>query len=359
MDAELRSFALDLSEPLETASGTVAEREGTLLRIEEEGAVGVGEAAPLSGWTESVSTCRDHLEVAAVRLDDGDPAAALESVESAPAARHAVHLALADLRARQEGVPLYRYLGAVGRAERVPVNATIGAGSPDEAAAAAREAVDEGFRCLKLKVGVGTVREDAERVERVRDAIDWAAAVRADANGAWDRERARAAFDEFALRDVAYVEQPLAPDDLDGHAALRREAVGVGVALDESLRTATIDEVTAAGAADVAVLKPMVLGGVDRARRAALRARREGVTPIVTTTVDAVVARTAAVHLAASIPGIDPCGLATADRLAEDIGPDPAPVDCGDIAVPQGDGLGTRGPWDESATDRPADGETT
>jgi len=353
MDAELREFAIDLADPLETAAGTIEEREGVLLRLTEDDGdgtnSGVGEAAPLPGWTESLATCRDHLDVAASRLNDGDPAAALDVVDGSPAARHAVHLALADLRARQEGVPLYRYLGSIGRVERVPVNATIGAGSPEAAADAARKAVDDGFRCLKLKVGAGSIREDATRVERVRDAVGWAATLRADANGAWDREQAVAAFDGFALRDVAYVEQPLAPDDLAGHAALRRDSTGVGVALDESLRTASVDEIVDAGAADVVVLKPMVLGGIDRARRAALRARRVGVTPIVTTTVDAVVARTAAVHLAASIPGIDPCGLATADRLAEDLAADPAPVEGGDVAVPQGEGLGTQGPWKSGA----------
>jgi len=59
------------------------------------------------------------------------------------------------------------------------------------------------------------------------------------------------------------------------------------------------------------------------------------VDPVVTTTVDGVVARTAAVHVAAAIPDVAPCGLATAELLAEDLGPDPAPVDDGRISVPQ------------------------
>ncbi|SNZ04946.1 o-succinylbenzoate synthase [Natronoarchaeum philippinense] len=348
MDAERREFALDLAAPLETASGTIEQREGIALRIAEDGAVGVGEATPLPGWTESPATCRERLAAATTYLDDGDPAAALDAVDESPAARHAVHLALADLRARQDGVPLYRYLGSVGRVERVPVNATIGVGSPDDAAAAARGAVEQGFQCLKLKVGAGTVEEAVERVETVREALPRGIALRADANGSWDREQAGEALRAFADSGVEYVEQPLAIDDLEGHADLRQQSAGVGVALDESLRTASIDDVLDAGAADVVVLKPMVLGGLDRARRIAIRARREGVAPVVTTTVDAVVARTGAVHFAASIPGVDPCGLATAERLADDLAPDPAPITEGDAVVPQGDGLGTRGPWEHT-----------
>jgi len=101
-----------------------------------------------------------------------------------------------------------------------------------------------------------------------------------------------------------------------------------------------VADVLDAGAADVLVCKPMVLGGPGNAHTAAIRAREMGVEPVVTTTADAVVARTAAVHVAAAIPDVRPCGLATADLLAGDLGPDPAPVEDGEIAVPQGPGLG-------------------
>ena len=84
----------------------------------------------------------------------------------------------------------------------------------------------------------------------------------------------------------------------------------------------------------------MALGGVDRAREAARRARAVGVEVVVTTTIDAVVARTAAVHLAASLPDVPACGLATAELLADDLAPDPAPVENGRVRVPQNPGLG-------------------
>jgi len=89
----------------------------------------------------------------------------------------------------------------------------------------------------------------------------------------------------------------------------------------------------------------MALGGVDRARDAAVRARGAGATPVVTTTVDAVVARTAAVHLAASLAPVAPCGLATGDRLERDLTADPAPVSDGAIRVPQLPGIGPTGAW--------------
>lgn len=346
MDATTREFGLPLSTPLSTAAGTIEERAGLALRLESDGVSGVGEATPLAGWTEPLDECRTHLASAVERLNDDDPAGALSTVEDSPAARHAVSLALADLRAGEAGEPLYRYLGSVGRVERVPVNATIGDGDPGETVEAAREALSKGYTTIKLKGGNRPLVEDAVRVERVREAVGPGVGVRVDANGAWTSEQADDALIRFAAHDVAYVEQPLPAEDLSGHARLRRLSEDVGVALDETLAVSSFEAVRDAGAADVVVLKPMALGGVDRARRIARYARREGIEPVITTTVDGVIARTAATHLAASLPGIAACGLATGELLASDLARDPAPIDNGDAVVPQTDGLGTLGPWE-------------
>jgi L-alanine-DL-glutamate epimerase-like enolase superfamily enzyme len=135
---------------------------------------------------------------------------------------------------------------------------------------------------------------------------------------------------------VAYVEQPLPADDLDALAAVAGGAVPVAV--DESLAEHPLSAVLAAGAADVAVLKPMALGGPARTAAAARQAVEAGVQPVVTTTVDAVHARTAAVHVAAALPDPPACGLATAGMLAADLATDPCPVEDGAVAVPEGPG---------------------
>jgi o-succinylbenzoate synthase len=326
----LREFRLDLASPLRTARGDVTERRGLLVAAEG----GVGEATPLPGWTESFETCRERLEAVA---RDGDPLDASLDATDAPAARHGLSLARLDGAAREAGVSLASHLAAGAPARSVPVNATVGDGSPRETAAAAERAVEAGFDCLKVKVGAGSVERDVARLRAVRDRVGHEPLLRADANGAWERQTARAALEAFESLDVAYVEQPLDAADLAGHRALRE--VGVPVALDESLATHSLARVLEVEAADVLVLKPMALGGPDRTVRAARSARARGVSVTVTTTVDAVVARTAAVHAAAAIPDVRHCGLATADRLAADLAPDPAPVADGHAPVPSGPGL--------------------
>ncbi|RKD97120.1 mandelate racemase/muconate lactonizing enzyme family protein [Halopiger aswanensis] len=348
LEFEFRPFSLDLASPLETSNETIETREGFLVRLaDENGAVGYGEATPLPGWTESRDDCRAALERAQDAFSTGGPNEALEAVDRQVAARHAVSLALADLQSSRHATPLYRYLGNGPMVGRVPVNATIGDGSPAETRTAAREASERGYACCKLKVGLRSVEADIERVREARDAVGDEVELRADANEAWTYEEAESALEAFADLGVSLVEQPLPAGALEGHADLRAASNGVDIALDEGLLEHGVDAICEAEAADAVVLKPMALGGVDVARRVAAWVMEVDITPIVTTTIDGVVARTGAVHLAAAIPDVPACGLATAELLAEDLGRDPVLLEKGAAVVPQAKGLGVEGVWEE------------
>ncbi|WP_290811581.1 mandelate racemase/muconate lactonizing enzyme family protein [Halovivax sp.] len=343
-ELSVRPFSCPLAEPFDTGGETIETREGFLVRVADGTHAGIGEATPLPGWTESRSVCESALSEAATAAADG-PGAALEAVDHTAAARHGVGLALADLAATRDAQPLYRDLGALERVPRVPVNATVGDGTPAETADAARGAVDDGFECVKVKVGRRDVETDIERLQRVRAAVGPSVELRADANGAWTYDEARRALEVFAELELTLLEQPLPAGALEGHAALRESEVAI--ALDEGLLEHGVDAILEAGAADAFVLKPMALGGVDVARRIAAWCAEASRTPIVTTTIDAVVARTAAVHLAASIPNVPACGVATGSLLASDLGRDPVFIDRGTAVVPQTRGLGVENVWEE------------
>jgi len=320
----IRPFTLDLARPLSTASGTIDARSGFLFDRDS----GLGEATPLPGWTESSEDCGDALRAA----DDApDWDGALAACEDTPAARHGVSLAHLDASARAAGQSLARELAA-DPADSVPVNATVGDGDVDDTRDAVVAAADAGFETVKVKVGARPPEEDVERLRAASEATD--VALRADANGAWSAKQTRELADDLADLDLEYVEQPISASTLDGYRGIE----GVDVALDEALVHHDLDAVLEV--ADYVVLKPMALGGVDRARAAALRGREAGVEPVFSTTIDAAVARAAAVHLAASVPDVPACGLATADRLADDLADDPTPVVDGRIRVPDGPGHG-------------------
>lgn len=343
---KFREFSLRLDRPLVTASGTIELREGFIVRLEDGGddtTTALGEATPLVGWTETMAECRSALETAGQRFDESGQEVDLAALDDTPAARHGLCLALVNQQARRDGKPLYRFLGGDKRIEHLPVNETVSDGTTKKGVEEARQAVEAGFRCLKVKVGNRSVGEDLSRLDSIREAVGEEIELRADANGAWTRSQARQAFEAFSTAGVSLVEQPLPAEDLSGHERLRGGEVEV--AIDESLAHHSIDDIIEARAADVVVLKPMVLGGPVKAHTSGVTARDAGLEVIVTTTFDAVVARTAAVHVAASLGVERACGLATASRLAEDLGPDPAPVEQGQVSVPHASGIGVEVPW--------------
>jgi L-Ala-D/L-Glu epimerase len=346
-ELEYRAFSLPLVTPFDTASGTIDAREGFLVRVTRtsDDAVGYGEATPLPGWTESLDDCKDALERARDVIGEGGAGAAVAAVDEAVAARHGVSLALADLEATSESMPLYRYFDPDALVARVPVNTTIGDGSVEETVAATRRAFQRGFRCCKFKVGRRSVDDDVRRLRAARDAVGSDVELRADANGAWSFEEAKRAVRAFDDLGISIVEQPLPAGALEGHAELRGN--GVAIALDEGLLEHGVDAICEAQAADVVVIKPMALGGLDIAQQIVAWIAELEITPLVTTTIDGVVARTGAVHLAASIQGLPACGLATGELLAEDLGRDPVLLENGSAVVPQAKGLGVEGVWAE------------
>ena len=235
----------------------------------------------------------------------------LEGMEEFPAARHALELAALDLQAQVAGVPLAEWLAdGSGWSAAVEVNALLGAQDPEVLAEEGREAVAGGARTLKVKVGAGTLQQDLARLSALRASVGAAVRLRLDANGAWSREQALEALTQLAVGGaIELCEQPVEPRDVEGMAALRGRvpcAIGADEALAVPGQAARIVE---AHAADVLILKPMVLGGLLPALALARRAREVGMDAIVTSAMDGVIARAGAAHLAAVLGSARAHGL--------------------------------------------------
>ncbi len=339
--ARVRPYRLRLADTYRSAGGERTHREGWLLRLESrDGTVGWGEAAPLPGRTEEQPAAGRALEAAAGALGDGPvPGDRLRSAlpDGAPAAAHALGLALADLEARRRGEALARRWARTGAPlDRVQVNATLPMESPDRMASRARDAVDRGFRCLKIKVG-DTATRDLHRLTAVRREVGPEPDLRLDANGAWTRREARTRLLRLEPYGVEYVEQPLPADDLEGLGRLRSESgTDVSVAADESASTPErVRTLAERGLVDVVVLKPGVLGAPERTIEAVRTARRHGLGVVLTTCLGAAVERAGALHLASAAGApLPPCGLATGELLAEDVVASPERPANGSLEVP-------------------------
>ena len=343
MNATVEPFELRLDPPLRTARETLQTRRGFVFAV-EDGQTGFGDATPLEPFTESLADTRRALERAETAFDsEGWPGAFRVVSETRdgrlrfPAARHAVSLAALDSSAKGRKIPLYRLLGGKNPAQ-LSVNATVGDGSPADTAETAFEAQQAGFPAIKVKVGAGSVERDVDRVRAVRERVDSTLEFRVDANGAWTRAEAEQFLTAIMGLDIAYLEQPLAVEHTLEHGALCGS--GTRIALDESLSDWAIQPLLENDVADVYVLKPMALGGIDVARGLARSISDAGKERVVTSIFESVIGRTAAVHLAMSLEGLPAAGLATAARFQGDLAPDPTPVRDGGIEPPIGAGLG-------------------
>lgn len=146
-----------------------------------------------------------------------------------------VDTALWDLAARRAGLPLWRMLGGAHR--RLETYNTDGGWlnfPMDELIADTCAMAEAGWKRVKLKVGSGDLAADLERVRRVREALPAEVGIMVDANQAWDRVTARSAALALADLGVGWLEEPLHPDDVAGHAELRA-ACPMPVALGENV----------------------------------------------------------------------------------------------------------------------------
>ena len=188
-----------------------------------------------------------------------------------------VDTALWDLAAQRAELPLWRLLGGTHR--KLETYNTDGGwlNFPlDDLIADTCAMAEAGWKRVKIKVGSGDLSSDLDRVRRVRDAVPEGVCVMVDANQAWDRVTARTAALALADLGVGWLEEPLHPDDVAGHAELRR-ASPLPVALGENVYSVEgFAAFVRAGAVDIVQVDVTRVAGVTEWLRVAHLAQGNG-----------------------------------------------------------------------------------
>lgn len=356
--AGIRAFRLPLVAPLATAHGSIAERRGFLIGLEDDaGRRGLGEATPLPEFgTEGLVACERALIAGLGRLlersMEQDPADVFPERAppraGAPCARAALESCFEDLAARCTGVSVAarwrRRAGLQGApADAVAVQALIGGDSPAAVVASATRARERGHQAFKLKLAVSPQRRslglDLERVAALRETVGEAPRIRLDANEAWTLAEAEAALGALARFDIDYVEQPVSRTDLESLSRLDRTAP-IRVAADESLLGDGLARCLEQRAARILVLKPAALGGVGPSLEIVSRAREQGLRIVWSSLLDGAISRGVALHLAAAVGAPEEIqGLGTGPLLARDLPGGPR-IEAGRLACSRSPGLG-------------------
>jgi L-alanine-DL-glutamate epimerase-like enolase superfamily enzyme len=187
-----------------------------------------------------------------------------------------VDIALWDLAAQRAGVPLWRLLG--GTADPIEAYNTDAGWlnfSVDELVRDLTSLIDQGWRRVKMKVGKADWREDARRVQAVRNQIG-DVTLMCDANQRWDLSTANRIMPVLEEARMDWVEEPLHPDDLDGHRLLQR-STRLDIAAGESIYSAQqFASFIAADALRVVQVDATRVGGVTEWLQVAAHASGRG-----------------------------------------------------------------------------------
>jgi L-fuconate dehydratase len=232
----------------------------------------------------------------------------------------AVVNALWDIKARRAGLPLWRLLaqmspeelvetvdfghirdaitegqaldilraGQEGKAERIAAlesrgfpGYSTGPGwlgySDEKMQRLAREAVTSGFRMIKMKVGA-SLDDDRRRLRLARETVGDDIEIAVDANQCWDAHTAAPWINRLAEFRLHWVEEPTSPDDILGHARIRREVAPIPIATGEVVQNRIlVKQLLQAGAIDYLQIDATRVAGVGENIANLLLAKKFGV----------------------------------------------------------------------------------
>jgi L-fuconate dehydratase len=141
----------------------------------------------------------------------------------------------------------------------------------------ARQAVARGWTHFKQKVGAD-LEADLRRARLLREEIGWQRTLMMDANQVWDVDEAIAAMRRLAQFEPWWIEEPTSPDDILGHAAIRRRIAPIGVATGEHCHNRVMfKQLLQAGAIDFCQVDTTRLGGLNEVLVVLLLAAKFGV----------------------------------------------------------------------------------
>jgi o-succinylbenzoate synthase len=292
-------LTLRTKHPFGIAYGTQSDHTNLLVRLRFDGFEGLGEAAPVEYHAESLYTAKAVLsQWQDENILGDDPFAIAEicrrldrSVAGNAAAKAAIEMALHDLVGQIVGQPVYRLLGLQGLSSPITCF-TIGIDSLDVVEKKTAEAVEAGYKVLKIKQGTAYDQEIIKRVRKVAPDIP----LRVDANGGWTVKQAVRMSHFLAEQGVQFIEQPLPKNALVEDFRVVRMQSALPIFGDESI-CRSVDVAKFAGAIDGVVVKLAKTGGLLEALKLIHTARAHGLQIMFGCMIESSVGITAAAQL--------------------------------------------------------------
>jgi len=246
---ETRCYRIPLPVTLtDSTHGDMTHFELITVRIKDsDGAEGVGYSYTVNHGGRAVHCMVEH-DLAPLLIGD-DPARISAIWEKMWWATHyigrggiasfaisAIDIALWDLAAKRQNLPLWKILGGHNPKVKAYAGGIDLLFTMENLLAQTDANLAKGFKAIKMKVGRDNLAEDVERVKKMRDYLPDDVTLMADANMRWSRDEALKACKALSDTGLFWIEEPLIPDDEIGHAKLL-EATNLPIATGENFHT--------------------------------------------------------------------------------------------------------------------------
>ncbi len=345
-EIEIFKFDLQLTSPFRISLGTLNAANDVLIKVyTDTGLVGFGEACPFPPITGETQDTNLSMARSVRDMLIGRNPLAIESLvaemgpiaHSNPSVVAAYDMAMFDILGKAAGLPVFRLLG--GDKTSFETDITTGIDTPDAMAAEAKKYADNGYKNLKVKVGLDP-DEDVSRIKSVREAIGPDIRLRIDANQGWSVPQAIYALKRMEACKVQLCEQPVVAWDFAGLRAVRAESP-IPIMADEALfLPADAIKLIRADACDTFNIKLMKAGGILNSVRIAHIADAANIRCMVGCMLESKIALTAGAHVVASQKNIIYADLdGNADHVIDPI-VGGMTVKGGVLSLPETPGLG-------------------
>lgn len=327
-NASWKKHSLRFLKPSGTSRGILYEKPSYFLMLrhpEDPDITGIGECSIIPGLSpDKLENIEGRLDNICNTINDGNLPPD-EAMNDYPALKFALETALLDA----DGGGRRRLFPSefVDRGAPIPINGLIWMGSFLAMKDQIREKIDQGYRCIKIKIGALDFDEELRLIKHLRrEYIDLNISIRLDANGAFKLHDAIEKLNILSEQHIHSIEQPLRPGQWEDMAALC-EVSPIPIALDEELigwqdekeRKKLIDAIQPA----YVILKPSLLGGLEEAGKWAKLAEASGIGWWVTSALESNIGLNAIAQWTATLKNPMEQGLGTGSLYSNNL---PSPL---------------------------------
>jgi muconate cycloisomerase len=337
--------------PYKLSYGARATSSAVMLKLTDaDGNEGWGEANPYQPFTEespedALRVLESVLLPLTMAFGTPEPGVVDAKLDAAVpqhlCAKGAVSMALLDILGKRLRVSLSTLLGGALRSS-LPVLWPLSNGTPDDDIPVIEERISQGFATFMLKMGSAPVADEVRRVHFLEERYGVGIKFIADANQGWSRSDSQQFLDGVQDARLAFLEQPLPKDDLEGMAMLAKSSA-LPLSADEPV-TGLDDaaKIARLGAASIFSIKSSKNGGPLRAQRIAAVAKAFGIRCYMNSMLEFGITQAASLQHAVTIENLVDAGHAYMStlRLAEDPTNFSGLVRNGVVHLPTGYGLG-------------------